>query len=227
MIASKQSLIDIKDLTVTDSENVANVHSRAYAADYFLTQFGTVFLKTYYSYLIRYNPHSVGVWKNHKLVGFVVGGTHIRYAQEQFLREKIMLVALSTIRAFFKSSVIRNGLYKRISTFGPILLRKFLSFFEVMLPRSSSTIYNTGVSHNMDCRLLSIALVPDVLGTGVASQMIEHFEHKLLGNNIFSYGLSVLKSNKRAIAFYFKHGMRVEKEENELLHFRKDLNSWI
>lgn len=55
--------------------------------------------------------------------------------------------------------------------------------------------------------------------------MLKSFEENLSMENIKSYGLSVKKENKRAISFYNKNGMIIEKDSGYAIYFMKEIKN--
>ena len=72
-------------------------------------------------------------------------------------------------------------------------------------------------------RLLSIAIKREERGNDVAYQMENFFCKKLLEKGIRKVGLSVIKDNERAISFYKKCGYNIEKKEDGVIYFIKDI----
>jgi ribosomal protein S18 acetylase RimI-like enzyme len=58
-------------------------------------------------------------------------------------------------------------------------------------------------------RLLSIAALPTVRGSGISAKMMAFFEERLKEKQVKNVGLSVNSDNERAIAFYKKTGWQV------------------
>jgi len=68
-------------------------------------------------------------------------------------------------------------------------------------------------------QLLSIAVIGEARGTGLASRLLAAFEARLPAN--CTYALSVDSQNRRAIDFYVKHGFRLEAISHPSLVFAK------
>lgn len=60
------------------------------------------------------------------------------------------------------------------------------------------------------------------MGTGAATDLVRTFECSLRGI-ADSYGLSVMKTNPRAVAFYRKLGLEMESERGGSITFRRNI----
>lgn len=72
-------------------------------------------------------------------------------------------------------------------------------------------------------RLLSIGVNEKFQGKGIAIQLINKFEQTLKNQNIYQYGLSVHSDNFKAIKFYEKNCMIVEKKTTTTIFFIKNI----
>jgi ribosomal protein S18 acetylase RimI-like enzyme len=64
----------------------------------------------------------------------------------------------------------------------------------------------------------------EVMGRGIAVALLDAFERVIRDNRIEEYGLSVFKTNQRAIHFYEKMGFTVDDENNRSIYFSKRLS---
>ena len=71
--------------------------------------------------------------------------------------------------------------------------------------------------------LLSICVLPDYKGTGVAGKLIESFQSACKVEGYERLTLSVLKQNSRAMSFYKKHGWHQSGKSGESVRFFLDL----
>ncbi|MCK7519139.1 MAG: GNAT family N-acetyltransferase [Ignavibacteriales bacterium] len=60
---------------------------------------------------------------------------------------------------------------------------------------------------------------------GIGTALSEYLEENLRKNEIYSYGLSVKKSNSNAIKFYDKNNFKIGAEEKNALYYLKNLNA--
>lgn len=89
---------------------------------------------------------------------------------------------------------------------------------------------NKGVSSADSCAtkvqdgegdLLSICVLPEYRGSGAAAPLINQFEEGLAERSIYTYYLSVYKTNDRAKAFYEKMGFQVFHEGGDSIKYKK------
>ena len=71
--------------------------------------------------------------------------------------------------------------------------------------------------------LLSICVLPEYRGKGIAQELVLQFEHILQERNVPDYTLGVYTDNKRAISFYRQQGLTVLYEGKEELTMTKHL----
>jgi len=70
--------------------------------------------------------------------------------------------------------------------------------------------------------LLSICVSPEYKGKGLAMQLVEDFEKRLINNGYNGYTLTVHKTNSRANKFYRKLFMSIYKEtKNEYGYIKR------
>jgi len=72
-------------------------------------------------------------------------------------------------------------------------------------------------------RLLSIGVDSEYKRSGIGSALIKGFEERAKRMGVRSYGLSVYKTNEKAISFYKKNDLKIEKETKNSLYFYKTL----
>jgi len=71
--------------------------------------------------------------------------------------------------------------------------------------------------------LLSIGVQEQSKGHGIAGSLITEFERIIKHSDIDKYGLSVYKTNARAIRFYQKQNFLIEGESDRLFHYYKHI----
>jgi ribosomal protein S18 acetylase RimI-like enzyme len=128
-----------------------------------------------------------------KVVGFAVGGdTGIR---EQFLRTAMLRCPHIIFWKFLTRSLVRAVLLDELAK-------------KLHLKRRDNSTENIGTDKTLPKygNLLSICVLPDYKGTGIASQLIETFQKTCAAKGYRCLTLSVLSENSRAVAFYKKHG---------------------
>lgn len=208
----KRAAVKYRTLKTNDALNIAQLHVVAFPK-YFLTELGIEFSRRYYKELIGQNELSIGAYTDHKLVGFIVGGSNVVLAISNFYRKNLLFCCWKITIAIIRSSIVRKGIFKRIS--------HILIAFQSIIKTNKQDKKFSSAANISRLNLLSIAVHPEFMGSGIAEDMLKRFEENLSVKKIESYYLSTKKENKRAISFYKKAGMIIEKETKEFVYFRK------
>lgn len=172
-----------RKLTYSDCDQIVRIHKLAFA-NFFLTQLGSSFLKTYYRSSIRdRNCISVGVFTENDLLGFAIGtlvskGHHTRLIKKNFF--SFLLCAICIL--FSKPNA---------------LLRLKKNMDKTISPNDDGNY----------SELLSIGLNPLCSGIGIGSLLIKEFESSIYQMNGKTITLTTDKNNNdNVVAFYTKHG---------------------
>jgi ribosomal protein S18 acetylase RimI-like enzyme len=186
--------VSIKQAQAPNVSGMAQCHISAFPGR-FMTEMGPRWLCTLYRFYIN---HPGGVCyvaadSTDKVAGFAVGGEpDIR---ERFLHTVLLRYPHIIFWKFLTKPLVRavllEELFKKLH-----LKRKEISSENI---DSHKTLPKCG-------NLLSICVLPDYKGTGVANQLIETFQKACAAEGYRHLTLSVLSENLRAIAFYKKHG---------------------
>jgi len=183
-----------------DIKNICTLHAHAFNEDHFTSTLSNSSLSKFYSTLFKYNNYNfVAYDENNILIGFVVAGNKTNHAIDIFIKDNYHVLLLALIKHpqfLFKKMV---GLLKKI--------------------------INKSKSSKVEMRLLSIAVSKNSKEKGIGTALIEYLEENLRKNEIYSYGLSVKKSNSNAIKFYDKNNFKIELEEKNALYYLKNLNA--
>ena len=183
-----------------DIKNICTLHAHAFDEDHFTSTLSNSSLSKFYSTLFKYNNYNfVAYDENNILIGFVVAGNKTKYAIDLFIKDNYHVLLLALLKN-------PQFLFKKMVS----LLKKFI---------------NKSKSSNVEMRLLSIAVSKNSKEKGIGTALIEYLEENLRKNEIYSYGLSVKKSNSNAIKFYNKNNFRIEIEEKNGLYYLKNLNA--
>lgn len=181
-----------------DIKNICTLHAHAFDEDHFTSTLSNSSLSKFYSTLFKYNDYNfVAYDENNILIGFVVAGNKTKYAIDLFIKDNYHVLLLALLRN-------PHFLFQKIKG----LLNRFIK-------KSRSS--------NADMRLLSIAVNKNSKEKGIGTALIEYLEENLRKNEIYSYGLSVKKSNTQAIRFYNKNNFRIEIEEKNAFYYIKNL----
>jgi ribosomal protein S18 acetylase RimI-like enzyme len=176
----------------------------------FMTEMGYHWLCALYRFFIRHNRSicRAAVDNDGKVFGLAVGGDpHIR---DEFLSMALFRYPHIIFWKFLSKRIVRRVLLQELAK---KLKRKRAT------PHSGETKDSRIRSGN----LLSICVLPDYEGTGVAGKLIESFQLACKTEGYKQLSLSVLNNNSRAVAFYKKHGWRQSDISGESIRFVLDL----
>ena len=191
---------------------MAQCHTVAFPGR-FMTEMGPRWLCALYRFYIDHPGGIcyVAVDSVDKVVGFAVGGEpNIR---EQFLRTAMLRYLHIIIWKFLTKALVRAVLLEEL-------------FKKLHLKRKENSSEKIGTYETLPkCgNLLSICVLPNYKGTGVASQLIETFQKACAAKGYRRLTLSVLSENSRAVAFYKKHGWYETSVTGASTKFALDLN---
>jgi ribosomal protein S18 acetylase RimI-like enzyme len=178
----------------------------------FTTEMGHHWLCALYRFFIRYNRSicHVAVDTDGNIVGLAVGGDpHIR---EEFLNSALFRYPHLILWKFHSKRIVRRVLLQELAR---KLKRKRVA------PHSGETMAPSNKIHSGN--LVSICVLPDYEGTGIAGKLIESFQHACKAEGYQRLTLSVSKQNSHAVAFYKKHGWRQSDISGESIRFVLDL----
>jgi ribosomal protein S18 acetylase RimI-like enzyme len=200
--------LEVRKLEFRDLKNVAQLHADVFP-DYFLTHLGQEMLQIFYSGFVDRNlVFSNIVLVNGKIVGFVVGMTDSQAFFDFFYSNYFYSILKHVSVHFFSDKVIRNDIHLRINHVKRALFAKFS-------PKKITTTNNSKIP----TRLLSIGIDSEYRGHGIAELLTENFFRQVAAAGVDRIGLSVLKNNPRAIAFYEKTGWLREIETGSTVLF--------
>jgi ribosomal protein S18 acetylase RimI-like enzyme len=174
----------------------------------FMTEIGYHWLCALYRFFIRHRGGIclVAVDTDGKVISLAVGGdSHIR---DEFLNSALFHYLYLIFWKFLSKRIVRRVLLQELTR---KLKRKRAA------PHSGET---TAPSNKIrSANLLSICVLPDYEGTGVAGKLIESFQLACKAEGYKRLTLSVLKQNNRAVAFYKKHGWHQSGISGESVRF--------
>ncbi len=187
-------------------EQFAGIHFEGYPKNHLTANFSKKKLKEYYHCLVDASDVTVIALEvdetgpegnlDGKMLGFIIAGKEVSQGIIRFLRKN---------RLYVLSVMIRHPVF---------ILEKAQSLW------SSGPVKK--IPSKAIFRLLSICVAPNAF-PGTGRRMLEFFEDILCSRRIKCYGLSVKKSNARAIAFYEKNGFVFEKKSAGSLYYTKEL----
>jgi ribosomal protein S18 acetylase RimI-like enzyme len=185
--------VSIRQAQIQNVSGMAQCHTVAFPGR-FMTEMGPRWLCALYRFYINHpgGVCYVAVESENEVVGFAVGGeSDIR---EKFLRAAMLRYPHIIFWKFLTRPLVRAVLLDELTK-------------KLRLKREESSSGNI-VTHETlpKCgNLLSICVLPDYKGTGIASQLIETFKEVCAAKGYRHLTLSVLSDNSRAVAFYKKH----------------------
>ena len=160
----------------------------------FMTEMGFRWLRALYRFFINHSGGVCYVAVNPagQVVGFAAGGQpEIR---ERFLRFAMLRYPHVIFWKFVTSSLVRT-----------VLLEELAKKLHLKVSAVSKEDVHEQKAGDKSGSLLSICVLPDFKGTGVAGTLIETFQKVCAAKGYRHLTLSVVSENSRAIAFYKKH----------------------
>lgn len=177
----------IRDLNISDVPKIAEVHEKSFK-DFFLTSLGKQFLETYYTASVNNNMSiGVGLFDNDgKLNGFATGTSQSLGYHKTLLLENIFLFFKSLLFVSFNRPKVIFRLFKNIN-------------------KKSNKKDNKQYAE-----LLSIAVLPNLKGSGYGKILLEEFEKKVKSHKAAKIALTTdFNDNDSVIKFYNKCGYEV------------------
>jgi len=178
----------------------------------FMTEMGHNWLCTLYRFFIKHRGSicRVAVDADGKVIGLSIGGDpNIR---DEFLSSALFRYPHLLFWKFLSKRIVRRVLLQELAG----KLRRKRGAAHSGDTKAPSAAVRSG-------NLLSICVLPDYKGTGVAGKLIESFQLACAAEGYERLTLSVLSENNRAVAFYKKHGWRQSGISGESIRFVLDL----
>lgn len=200
------NMYTIRLANIEDFSNIISVHKQCFSES-FSSTLPNDLLKAYYlEYFNQHNLFFVAEEKN-TIIGFVMGYESGTTAYSRFIRDNRWLLLWSIL----KNLIIGNRLtYIKLYT----VLRDKLS-------KNNTIIYENIENVSKYGDLLSICVIEQYRGTGIALELVNSFEMELINRNITSYYLSLYPENERGYRFYQKIGMRkVQESKNNIVMYK-------
>lgn len=179
--------MEIRDLKISDVPKIAEVHEKSFK-EFFLTSLGRNFLKVYYSSCINNDKTiAIGLFDNEgNLHGFATGTIQSLGYHKTLLLQNTFL--------FFKSLLF-------------VSLRRPKVIFR--LAKNINKKSNK-IDDKQYAELLSIAILPNLKGSGYGKVLLEEFEKKGKSHGALKIALTTdFNNNDSVIKFYNKCGYEV------------------
>ena len=201
---------------VTEAQEVhipgmAQCHIKSFP-ERFMTEMGYHWLCALYRFFIKHHGGicRVAIDADGKVAGLAAGGNpHIR---DEFLSSALFRYPHLIFWKFLSKRLVRRVLLKELAR----KLRRMRGAAHSGETKKQSAGIRSG-------NLLSICIIPEREGTGVGGKLIESFQLACKTEGYERLTLSVLKQNRRAVAFYKKHGWRQSGKSGESTRFCLDL----
>ena len=203
--------IEIIRAQETHIPDMAQCHIESFP-ERFMTEMGYRWLCALYRFFIKHdrNVCLVAVDINGKIIGLAVGGDpHIR---EEFLKSALFRYPHFIFWKFLSKRRVRRVLLQELT-------RKLHRKRTADHPADTKAAGSGVRSGN----LLSICVLPDYQGSGIAAKLIESFQLACKAEGYECLTLSVVKQNSHAVAFYKKHGWHQSDISGESIRFYLDL----
>jgi len=178
----------------------------------FMTEMGFHWLCALYLFFIKHRQGIclVAVDADGKVVGLAIGGDpHIR---DEFIRSAMFRYPHIIFWKFLSKRLVRR-----------VLVQELVKKLHRKRAAARSGDTKAPSASVRSGNLLSICVLPDYKGTGVAGKLIESFQLACKTEGYERLTLSVLSENSRAVAFYKKHGWRQSDQSGESIRFFLDL----
>lgn len=195
----------IRAAEARDLRAVAAIHKTQFA-DHFLAQYSRRLLERYYEPFLGksvFLVHDAAAG----IDGFVLGGKpeQVGVCRADFLRGNLPRCLVETLvhpRLWWEA--FRRGISN-------------------LLASRSHPDQPTEPAAPPSADLLSIAVSPAAIGTGIGAMLIDAFEQAIRDTSCADYGLCVLKTNGRAVRFYEKMGFQIVADCGVAVELRKRL----
>jgi ribosomal protein S18 acetylase RimI-like enzyme len=188
-----------------DLPAIAAIHKSQFSS-HFLGQYSPRMLEGYYRQFLNASVFLVHETAG-RVDGFVLGATN----GEQAASRAAFLHA--HWGRGLRETLVRPSLWRETARRILLNLRSF----------RSGTSGSTQSSVSPSISIVSIAVSPEAMGTGLAAALIEACEQSLRERRLAEYGLSVAKDNPRAIHFYQKMGFEITLDDGQTLSLCKRL----
>lgn len=189
----------IRQINLQDIPSLIKIHLSSFDNSHFSTKFDKTMLASYFKILIINNNFSyvVSDERTNEIIGFIIAGDKTKIAVDEFVKNN--------------RGEVLGILFKNPKFILEKIIEKFSNLFSS--PASSKTLV----------RLFIIAVAQNQKGKGVGKLLIDAFEKKLFERGYYEYGLSVRKTNNKAINFYNKNNYQKYYENHKSIFYIKYL----
>jgi len=181
-----------------DINQLVEIHKNAFTKEHFTAFFPDELLRKYLLKLIEANEYNIGAYNSEGIMtGFIIAGTKSDIVIKQFTSANLLTIFWQLMKHPF------------------FLIEKIVDL--ILRFTRSKNISKEQV------RLYLFEIDRPYQGEGLGKELLEYFENLLLSKQIFSFGLSVRKKNRRAVNFYERNGFKKEFSDYKSIFFIKSL----
>ena len=179
-------MVEVRKILIDEVESIVIIHEESFNG-FFLTTLGPVFLKMYYSVLLKSKRAIlVGFFINGRLEGFCSVAKDSRGFNAKLIKANVI--------SFFNMSII-------------ILFTRPLSLIRLVMNLNKRNFVKDKGDY---AEILSIAVSPSIQGRGAAKKMLLYIEKVLQKKGINRLSLTTdYFKNDKAINFYKKSGYKI------------------
>jgi ribosomal protein S18 acetylase RimI-like enzyme len=212
---------EVRALKASDVAHVASLHALLFP-DYFLAHLGHGFLRRFYYHFLDEQGIAFIALDGERYVGFVAGTPEPEHFYNEFYRIHFIPLTFITIFHFLADSLVRKEIYKRAgrirAAINTVILKKRKA--QASKPFSRAAI----AKNEIPAHLLSIAVLADYRGKGIADELVRQFCARLYEEGKTKVMLTVQSQNEHAIQFYEKTGWRVVSKNGARVQFIRSTN---
>lgn len=181
-----------------DINQLVEIHKNTFTKEHFTAFFPDELLKKYLLKLIEANEYNIGAYNSEdKMVGFIIAGSKSDDVIKEFTSNNLLTIFWQLMKHPF------------------FLIEKIVDL--ILRVTGSKNISKEKV------RIYLFEIDKPYQGEGLGKELLENFETFLLSKQIFSFGLSVRKKNRRAVNFYERNGFNKEFSNYKSIFFIKYL----
>lgn len=181
-----------------DINQIVEIHKNTFTKEHFTAFFPDELLKKYLLKLIEANEYNIGAYNSEdKMVGFIIAGSKSDDVIKEFTSNNLLTIFWQLMKHPF------------------FLIEKIVDL--ILRVTGSKNISKEKV------RIYLFEIDKPYQGEGLGKELLENFETFLLSKQIFSFGLSVRKKNRRAVNFYERNGFNKEFSNYKSIFFIKYL----
>ena len=181
-----------------DINQLVEIHKNTFTKEHFTAFFPDELLKKYLLKLIEANEYNIGAYNSEgRMTGFIIAGTKSDVVIKQFTSANLLIIFWQLMKHPF------------------FLIEKIVDL--ILRFTRSKNISKEQV------RIYLFEIDRPYQGEGLGKELLENFENFLLNKQIFSFGLSVRKKNRRAVNFYERNGFNKEFSDYKSIFFIKSL----